>query len=203
MLLTWPVTSSPKNCWHKSVWPHANTMGRAAGHTLVLKEERKALIRPSLLGLSPQIVAATSCYSEATDVYEQVRVIARPMDGPGIWHKPTGRVHSTRTGRGARVLPEYSFLPTVDKRRQEAGERDAVNCFFGLFCKWSFFLWYLQLSQLKWLYSQHLHPTAKEVPRFLSWLENNLAESGSVAYCLRQPSVHPAHTFLTARGTRD
>lgn len=103
MLSTWPVTSSPKNCWHKSVWPHANTMGRAAGHTLVLKEERKALIRPSLLGLSPQIVAATSCYSEATDVYEQVRVIARPMDGPGIWHKPTGRVHSTRTGRGARV----------------------------------------------------------------------------------------------------
>lgn len=99
MLSTWPVANSPKNCWHKSVWPHANTVGCAARHTLVLKEECKALIRPSLLGLSPETVVDTSP-SEVVDIYEQGGAAAIPMDGPGIWHKPTGRAYSARTGRG-------------------------------------------------------------------------------------------------------
>lgn len=106
-------------------------MGRAARHTLVLKEELEALIRPALPGLRPQIVVDTT-HSEAADIYEQGKAASKPMDVPSIWNKPTGRAYLARTGRGTWELTAYSFLLTVDKRRQEAGERDALNCFSGL-----------------------------------------------------------------------
>lgn len=148
---------------------------------------------PALPGLGPQRVVDTS-HSEAADIYELASSTKHLEEHiwPGQEEAP-----------GCCLCTSFFLLWIIGRRRQEKGM--LWIAFWTFFFKWGFLLWCFQLSQLKWWYSQHLHPTAKEVLRFLSWLDNDLAGTGSIAcpLCLRQPFVPLAHSFLPARGTRD